>query len=69
MFMVYGIKFQFATGYGGKKSARCFSLKLHDHVTEEKQCAATRKWEKVRTRKGKSNLLERIEDVNVGDEK
>ena len=63
MFMV------FAKGYGGKKRARCFSLKLHDHVTEAKQCAGTRKWKIIRKRKIEINLLQRNEDVNVRDEK
>ena len=46
-----------------------FSLNLHEHVTEEKRYAATRKWELIRKRKGERNLLRRNEDVNVGDEK
>ena len=56
----YGVRnsVPIATGYGGKKGARGFSIKLHEHVTEEKRYAAPRKWDITRKKRPKNYVAE-----------
>ena len=65
MLKVYGIEFQFAIGYGRNRSLKRFSLKLNEHVTEEKRYTTRQKWERINERKGARNTWGYNEDTNV----